>query len=165
MRAVYIGTDVKPWRVFTSTDAAAAAAAAAASLRVVVESLCPRVIHVIRDAADGRPRSQLILNSSLFLWHVLLCAGLVDCGADRDTTARGICTARHVSLHYKLSADSPTRPSILLRQCALKAFAWATFPLPETISVMCLVMVALWNRADHYIFILFLLSSFFFFIS
>jgi len=26
---------------------------------------------------------------------------------------------------------------------------------------MCVIMVALWNRADHYIFILFLLSSFF----
>jgi len=36
------------------------------------------------------------------------------------------------------------------------------FPFRCVVMYSCLVMVALWNRADHYIFILFL-SSFFFF--
>ena len=32
---------------------------------------------------------------------------------------------------------------------------------PEMDTTALVIMVALWNRADHYIFILFLLSSFF----
>ena len=40
---------------------------------------------------------------------------------------------------------------------------WSPYVIGQTIYIFILFMVALWNRADHYIFILFLLSSSFLF--